>query len=122
MDQVEAVTSEATGAVESIRRLIDVSHTIENELITYRGLPAPVICDYLSREESRRHYAPGTEFAIHKIELVGNTGTYLDSPFHRYEHGRDLAAVPLASVAALEGLVVRAVERDGMGGRAIGPD
>jgi len=122
MDQVEAVTSEATGAVESIRRLIDVSHTIENELITYRGLPAPVICDYLSREESRRHYAPGTEFAIHKIELVGNTGTYLDSPFHRYEHGRDLAAVPLASVADLEGLVVRAVERDGMGGRAIGPD
>ena len=119
MKRVEAVTSEATGAVESTTRLIDVSHTIDNELITYRGLPAPVICDYLSREESRRHYAPGTEFAIHKIELVGNTGTYLDSPFHRYEHGRDLAAVPLASVADLEGIVVRAVERDGRAGRAI---
>ena len=84
----------AMGTTAGTVRLIDVSHTIENELITYRGLPAPVICDYLSREESRRHYAPGTEFAIHKIELVGNTGTYLDSPFHRYEHGRDLAAVP----------------------------
>ena len=119
MEGVEAtkgVTAEVAGTTS---RLIDVSHTIENELITYRGLPAPVICDYLSREESRRHYAPGTEFAIHKIELVGNTGTYLDSPFHRYEHGRDLAAMPLASVADLEGVVVRTVEQAGPSGRAI---
>ena len=119
MQGVEATKSETAEVAGTTARLIDVSHTIENELITYRGLPAPVICDYLSREESRRHYAPGTGFAIHKIELVGNTATYLDSPFHRYEHGRDLAAMPLASVADLEGLVVRAIERAGPSGRAI---
>ncbi|HZE83429.1 MAG TPA: hypothetical protein VE035_03930, partial [Puia sp.] len=60
---------------------IDLSHTIDNGLITYKGLPAPVICDYLSREESRKRYDPGTEFQIAKIEMVGNTGTYLDCPF-----------------------------------------
>ena len=119
MEGVEATKGETAEVTGTAARLIDVSHTIENELITYRGLPAPVICDYLSREESRRHYAPGTEFAIHKIELVGNTGTYLDSPFHRYEHGRDLAALPLAAVADLEGLVVRAGEPAGPSGRAI---
>ena len=119
MEGVEATNDETAEVTGSAARLIDVSHAIENELITYRGLPAPVICDYLSREESRRHYAPGTEFAIHKIELVGNIGTYLDSPYHRYEHGRDLAAVPLGSVADLEGLVVRAVSQPG---RAIDRD
>ncbi|WP_201362332.1 cyclase family protein, partial [Dictyobacter formicarum] len=66
-------------------RLVDLSHTIEQGLITYKGLPAPLICDYLSREESRKQYAPGTEFQIGKIEMVTNTGTYLDCPFHRYE-------------------------------------
>ena len=65
-------------------RLIDVSHTVEAGLVTYRGLPAPIICDYLSREESRTHYAEGTEFQIGKIEMVANTGTYVDSPFHRF--------------------------------------
>ena len=72
------------------KHLIDLSHVIEDGLITYKGLPAPVICDFLSREQSRQHYAPGTEFQIGKIELVANTGTYLDSPFHRYEHGKGL--------------------------------
>ena len=63
--------------------LVDVSHTVENGMITYRGLPAPLICDFLSREQSRSLYADGTEFQIGKIEMVANTGTYLDSPFHR---------------------------------------
>ncbi len=88
-------------------RLIDVSHTVEHGMVTYRGLPAPVICDYLSREASRSRYAPGTEFQIGKIEMVANTGTYVDSPFHRYADGKDLADLPLESLANLECLVVR---------------
>ena len=73
------------------RTLIDLSHTVEHGLVTYKGLPAPIICDYLSREASRKLYAPGTEFQIGKIEMVANTGTYLDSPFHRYADGKDLS-------------------------------
>src|SRR5882672_10704387 len=87
--------------------LIDVSHTIEDGMVTYKGLPAPVITDHLSREQSRRFYAPGTEFHIGKIEMVANTGTYIDSPFHRYPDGTDLAALPLTSLANLECLVAR---------------
>ena len=81
------------------KQLIDLSHTIEHGLITYHGLPAPIICDYWSREQSRQHYAKGTEFQIGKIEMVGNTGTYLDSPFHRFADGKDLSELPLESVA-----------------------
>lgn len=88
-------------------RFIDLSHTVEHGLITYKGLPAPIVCDFLSREQSRRHYAPGTEFQIGKIELVANTGTYLDSPFHRYEGGLDLADLKLKSMANLDGLALR---------------
>src|ERR1041384_2104038 len=91
----------------SVRPLIDLSHTIEHGLITYKGLPAPVICDFLSREQSKQHYPPGTEFQIAKIEMVANTGTYLDSPFHRYEDGKDLSELELSSLANLEGVVVR---------------
>src|SRR5881227_1101499 len=87
--------------------LIDVSHVVEHGMITYRGLPAPLICDFLSREQSRSIYAAGTEFQIGKIEMVANTGTYLDSPFHRYANGKDLSELPLESVAALECVVVR---------------
>ena len=87
--------------------LIDVSHPVEEGLITYKGLPAPLICDYLSREDSRKHYAPGTEFHIGKIEMVANTGTYVDSPFHRYADGKDLSQLPLSSLANLNGVVVR---------------
>jgi kynurenine formamidase len=76
-------------------------------MITYKGLPAPLVCDYLSHEQSQSHYAEGTEFQIGKIEMVANTGTYIDSPFHRYREGNDLAALDLASVADLEGVVVR---------------
>jgi arylformamidase len=78
-------------------RFIDLSHTIVDGLITYKGLPAPIICDFLSREQSRSHYAPGTEFQIGKIEMVANTGTYLDSPFHRYENGKDLSQLELVA-------------------------
>ena len=88
------------------RQLIDLSHTIESGMITYKGLPAPIICDWLSREASRERYAPGTEFQIGKIEMVANTGTYLDSPFHRYETGKDLSQLPLESLADLDCLVV----------------
>src|SRR5258705_4892449 len=87
--------------------LVDVCHTIEDGMTTYKGLPAPVITSYLSREDSRNHYAPGTEFHIGKIEMVANTGTYLDSPFHRYPDGRDLSGLDLYSLANLDGLVVR---------------
>ncbi|MFN7953679.1 MAG: cyclase family protein [bacterium] len=91
--------------------LVDVSHAVEHGLVTYRGLPAPVICDYLSREASRERYAPGTEFHIGRIDMVANTGTYVDSPFHRYADGADLAELPLESLANLRCLVVR-VPRD----------
>lgn len=88
-------------------RLIDLSHTIEDGMVTYKGLPAPLICDHLSREGSRAAYEAGTEFQIGRIEMVGNTGTYLDTPFHRYADGEDLSDVGLERVAALPGLVVR---------------
>jgi len=87
--------------------LIDVSHVVEHGLITYRGLPAPLICDFLSREQSRAHYAPGTEFHIGKIEMVANTGTYLDSPFHRFSHGKDLSQLSLERLANLSSVVIR---------------
>lgn len=100
-------------------KLVDVSHTVEDGMITYKGLPPPVITDHLSRERSREHYAPGTEFHIGKIEMVANTGTYLDSPYHRYEDGVDLAGLDLSSLANLDGLVVRA---SGMTNRGISPE
>src|SRR6516165_5859563 len=86
--------------------LVDVSHVVEHGMITYRGLPAPLICYFLSREESRSLYAEGTEFHIGKIEMVANTGTYLDSPFHRYAGGKDLSELPLERLANLEGVVI----------------
>ena len=87
--------------------LVDLSHTIEHGMTTYPGLPGPLICDYLSREASRAKYAPGVEFQIGKIDMVANTGTYLDSPFHRYADGKDLAALPLERLAGLDAVVVR---------------
>lgn len=96
---------------------IDLSHTVEDGMMTYKGLPAPIICDYISREQSRATYAPGTEFQIGKIELVANTGTYLDSPFHRYADGHDLSELRLASLADLDALVIRVT---GASERAIG--
>ena len=88
--------------------LVDVSHVVEHGMITYKGLPAPLICDFLSREQSRTLYAPGTEFHIGKIEMVANTGTYLDSPFHRYANGKDLAELPLEHLANLDAVAITA--------------
>ncbi|MDB5082143.1 MAG: cyclase family protein [Chloroflexi bacterium] len=99
--------------------LVDLSHTIRHGLVTYKGLPAPIICDYLSREESRSRYAAGTEFQIGKIEMVGNTGTYLDSPFHRYADGKDLAGLTLENLADLDGIVIRASHTENL---AVGPE
>ena len=96
-------------------RLIDLSHEVEHGMITYKGLPAPVISDFLSREASRQHYAQGTEFHIGRIEMVANTGTYLDSPFHRYAEGKDLSQLALSSIANLEGLCIRARDSAGQG-------
>jgi len=101
-------------------KLIDLSHTIEEGLITYKGLPAPIICDFLTREHSRTMYAEGTEFQISKIEMVANTGTYLDSPFHRFADGMDLSELDLRSLASLEGVAVRVPVDEH--GRAIGPE
>jgi arylformamidase len=88
-------------------KLIDLSHTIESGMITYRGLPAPLVCDHLSRAQSRTVYEAGTEFQIGRIEMVANTGTYLDTPYHRYADGYDLAGLPLERICDLPGLVVR---------------
>lgn len=90
---------------------VDLSHTVEHGMITYKGLPAPVISDFMSREASRSHYEAGTEFNIAKIDMVANTGTYLDSPFHRYARGKDLAHLALESLANVDGLVVHCSER-----------
>jgi kynurenine formamidase len=99
-----------------VTHLIDLSHVIEDGMITYTGLPGPRISDHLSRKDAKEHYAAGTSFQIGKIEMVANTGTYIDAPFHRYAQGIDLAALKLASIADLEGVVFRA----GQGLRPIG--
>lgn len=85
---------------------IDLSHTIYNGLVTYKGLPAPIICDYLSREQSKKVYAEGTDFQIGKIEMVTNTGTYIDCPFHRFENGKDLSEINLENLVDLDAVVL----------------
>lgn len=95
------------------RPLIDLSHTIAHGQLSYPGLPAPIICDFLSREDSRALYEPGTEFHIGRVELVTNTGTYIDCPFHRYADGRDVSQVPLERFVGLPAVVVHATEREG---------
>jgi kynurenine formamidase len=108
-----------------VRRIVDLSHVIEHGMITYPGLPGPEISDQLTREASRAHYAPGTEFHIGRINMVANTGTYLDTPVHRYADGSDLVTTPLARMAELDGVVIDAVGRstvdpDVLEGRPIG--
>jgi arylformamidase len=88
-------------------RLIDLSHEVEDGMTTYKGLPGPHICDFWTREASAANYDDGATFQIGRIDMVANTGTYVDSPFHRYADGKDLAALPLESLADIEGLVVR---------------
>ncbi len=97
-------------------RFIDLSHSIVEGLITYKGLPAPLICDYMSREASKQFYDEGTSFQIGKIKMVANTGTYLDSPLHRFQEGKDISELDLSGLAELEAVVVRA---EGMSGRAV---
>ncbi|HEY5803694.1 MAG TPA: cyclase family protein [Lysobacter sp.] len=101
----------ANGAGASGRRYVDLSHVIEDGLVTYPGLPAARICDYLSREQSREKYAEGTQFQIGKIEMVANTGTYIDCPSHRYAHGHDLSEVGIEAFSDLDGIVIRADHR-----------
>ena len=96
-------------------RLIDLSHEIEDGMVTYPGLPAPKIRDWLSRDKSTARYAPGTTFQMGMIELLANTGTYIDAPWHRYEQGNDVAGYALEAVADLPGVLVTATAR----GRAI---
>ena len=98
------------------RRLVELSHTIHHGLVTYPGLPAPEISEHLSREASAARYAPGVTFQIGRISLVANTGTYLDSPWHRYAEGKDLSGLPLEALVDLEGVLLRAT---GTGRRAI---
>ncbi len=97
------------------RRIIDLSHPIHDGMVTVPNLPAPVIDEYLTREASRERYAPGTEFSIGRITMVANTGTYLDTPFHRHASGFDLAGLELESVVDVEGILVDATTA----GRAI---
>ena len=109
----------ARSANEGTRRLVELSHPLRHGTITYPGLPAPEVSDYMSREASRTKYAPGTEFQIGRVSMIANTGTYLDSPFHRFAHGADLSGLALSSVADLDGIVVRVGEG---GARAIDRD
>ncbi|MFY0688180.1 MAG: cyclase family protein [Cyclobacteriaceae bacterium] len=92
---------------EQVKRIVDLSHTIEDGMITYKGLPAPIICDYISREDSKKQYTEDTQFQIGKIDMVSNTGTYLDCPFHRFEGGEDLAETSLDKMMDLDGIVIR---------------
>ncbi|MGQ0659405.1 cyclase family protein [Sphingosinicella sp.] len=102
--------------------LIDLSHLIEDGMTTYKGLPGPHICDFWTREMSGQFYDDGSTFQIGRIDMVANTGTYLDAPFHRYVDGDDLAGVEIGRLAALPGLVVRAegrtaIDTDAFAGR-----
>ena len=100
-------------------RLVDVSHEIEPEMVTYPGLPGPVVTDFLSREGSRGKYAEGTTFAIGRVDMVANTGTYVDAPFHRFAQGKDVGSLPLEKLADLEGVVVDA--QGNIYGAEVGP-
>lgn len=107
---------EQAGAAAAARGLVELSHVIRAGMVTYPGLPGPRLSDHLSREASRAIYAPGCEFQIGRIEMVANTGTYLDTPFHRYADGADLSRVPLERLADLDGVRVSVA---GSGARAI---
>ena len=89
-------------------RFVELSHAVQDGMVTYKGLPAPVVSAFRSRRESQQYYASGTEFHIGRIEMVGNTGTYIDAPFHRFEGGKDLAALPLESLADITGVLISA--------------
>jgi kynurenine formamidase len=98
-----------------VPRYIDLSHPISDGMVTYPGLPGPALSDHLSRSASRERYAPGYEFHIGRIDMVGNTGTYLDTPFHRFPDGHDLAGLDLSRVVGVPGLVVDGPETGTVG-------
>ena len=100
-------------------RLVDLSHAIVDGMTTYQGFPGPAMCDFWAREDSAAFYDDGSSFHIGRIDMIANTGTYLDTPFHRYEDGDDLAAIALDQMAALAGVVVRQPWEDGL---AVGVD
>jgi len=89
------------------KRFVELSHVVRDGMVTYPGLPAPAITEWLSREASAERYAAGTTFRINQITMIGNTGTYLDAPSHRWSDGADLAGLPLEKLADLPGVVVR---------------
>ena len=101
-------------ADRSAERLVDLSHVIEQGMTTYKGLPGPNICDFWTREESAANYDDGSSFQIGKIDMVANTGTYVDSPFHRYADGKDLSELALESLAELDGILVRRPFENGL--------
>ena len=104
------------------QRVIDLSHPIRAGLTTYPGLPAPSITAHMTHEQSRSHYAEGTEFAMGIITMIGNTGTYLDSPFHRYPDGPDLAGLDLTTLVGLRAEVFHLADGWDADHRGIGPD
>ena len=93
---------------------VDLSHVIEEGMTTYKGLPGPHLCDFWTREESAANYDDGSTFQIGRIDMVANTGTYLDSPFHRYEDGADLSELKLESLADVPGIVIRQPLENGL--------
>lgn len=101
-----------------MKKLIDLSHAVEDGMVTYKGIPAPIICDFLTREASKAYYAEGTTFHMGKIEMAANTGTYIDSPFHRFADGKDLSELSLDSIADLDCVVFRTPAKQ----KSIGPD
>jgi kynurenine formamidase len=108
-----------SGPEDATRRIIDLSHVITDGLVTYPGIPGPVIGSHLTFAESASHYAAGTEFSIGTIAMAANTGTYLDTPAHRYRDGEDLARLSLDRMVDLAGVVARVLVRPAAGGRAI---
>ncbi len=101
-------------ADHSKKEIIDLSHVIEDGMVTYKDLPAPHICDFWTREGSAAHYDDGSSFQIGRIDMVANTGTYLDSPFHRFEEGKDLADLPISALADLPAILVHRPWEEGL--------
>lgn len=101
----------------TLRKFVDLSHTVEHGMVTYKGMPGPIISEYRSRKASSEYYAKGTEFHIGRIEMVANTGTYVDAPFHRFPNGEDLSGLPLESLADVPGICINTESS-----RAVGPE
>jgi kynurenine formamidase len=101
-------------ADHSKKKIIDLSHVIEDGMVTYKGLPAPHICDFWTREGSADQYEDGSSFQIGRIDMVANTGTYLDSPYHRFAEGKDLAELSLSALADLPAILVHRPWEEGL--------